>query len=259
MLPDLFAIGPVTVHTYGLFAAIGFGVGLFVSVRTAKKLGLSPELVLNLGLFLILSALIGARLMYVLMHIAEYRRQPLDVLKVWQGGLVFSGGLITAMLGLGFYLRRHRLSFWKIADLLAPAVAIGQGIGRLGCFMAGCCYGKPTYSQWGVVFSDPHCLAPLNVRLHPTQLYASASSLLIFLILQHMAARKDYDGQVCLWFLIMQSTARLLLERFRGDPLGLIPGTAMSPTQLLSFLLLMTAVGVLVFWNPQKKRHRKGQ
>jgi phosphatidylglycerol:prolipoprotein diacylglycerol transferase len=257
MLPDLFSIGPVTAHTYGLFAAIGFGVGLFVAVHTAKTLPLPSERVINMGLFLILWSLVGARLMYVLIHVPHYRQHPLDVLKVWEGGLVFSGGLIAAGLALGYYLSRHRLSFWKMADLLAPAVAVGQGIGRIGCFMAGCCYGKPTHTWWGVVFTDPHCLAPLNVRLHPTQLYAAFSGLLIFVILMRMTPRKNYDGQVCLWFLILQSTARLILERFRGDPLGVIPGTAMSPTQLLSLLLLFAAVVTLVFWNPQKKNDLK--
>jgi phosphatidylglycerol:prolipoprotein diacylglycerol transferase len=123
--------------------------------------------------------------------------------------------------------------------------------------MAGCCYGKPTHAWWGVVFTDPHGLAPLNIRLHPTQLYAAFSGLLIFLMLMRLTSRKEYDGQVCLWFLILQSTARLILERFRGDPLGLIPGTAMSPTQLLSFLLLMGAVATLIFWNPQREHNRK--
>jgi phosphatidylglycerol:prolipoprotein diacylglycerol transferase len=107
------------------------------------------------------------------------------------------------------------------------------------------------------VFTDPHCLAPLNLRLHPTQLYAAFSGLLIFLILVRMTPRKDYDGQVFLWFLILQSTARLILERFRGDPLGMIPGTAMSPTQLFSLLVLIAAVATLVFWNPQKKNDRE--
>jgi phosphatidylglycerol:prolipoprotein diacylglycerol transferase len=154
--------------------------------------------------------------MYVVMHLPAYRRHPLDVLKVWEGGLVFSGGLIAAGLALGYYLSRHRLSFWKMADLLAPAAAIGQGIGRLGCFMAGCCYGKPAHTSWGVVFTDPHCLAPLNIRLHPTQLYAAFSGLLIFLILMRLAPRKNYDGQVFLWFLILQSTAQFSLAYGRG-------------------------------------------
>ncbi len=258
MLPDLLSIGPVTLHTYGLFAAIGFGVGLLVAARTAKRLRLPSERILNMGLFLIAWSLVGARLMYVAMHLAEYRRHPFDVLKVWEGGLVFSGGLVAAGLALGYYLRRHHLSFWPMADLLAPAVAIGQSIGRLGCFMAGCCYGTPTQAWWGVVFTDPRCLAPLNVRLHPTQLYGAFSGLLIFLILMLIAARKKYDGQVLLWFLILQSTARLILERFRGDLPGLFPGTAMSPTQLLSVLFLLAAVATLVLRNPSKKGGREG-
>ncbi|MDY7036504.1 MAG: prolipoprotein diacylglyceryl transferase, partial [Thermodesulfobacteriota bacterium] len=179
---------------------------------------------------------------------------PLDILKIWQGGLVFSGGLIAVALAMGWYFMRHDLPFWKMADLWAPAVAIGQGIGRIGCFMAGCCFGKPTDMKWGVVFTHPHSLAPLSVPLHPTQLYASFSGLIIFLVLLILQARKKFQGQVFLWFLILHSTGRLLVERFRGDYRGLVPGTEMSITQLVSLLILTGSVIMLFIMKSRNEK-----
>lgn len=198
MLPDLFSIGPFTLHTYGLFVASGFFAGLMVAVKIGKSEGLSSQQVMDMGFIIILSSVIGSRVMYVLMNPSCFIHRPADVFKLWQGGLVFSGGIICVFLTMAWYVRRHHLSFFKVADLWAPAVAIGQGIGRIGCFMAGCCYGKPTDMKWGVVFTNPNSLAPLNIPLHPTQLYSSISGFIIFLILFLLHSKKKFEGQVVL-------------------------------------------------------------
>ncbi|MDP6179919.1 MAG: prolipoprotein diacylglyceryl transferase, partial [Desulfatiglandales bacterium] len=146
--------------------------------------------------------------------------------------------------------------------LWAPAVAIGQSIGHVGCFMAGCGYGKPTDVKWGVVFAHPQSLAPLNISLHPTQLYSSLSGLIIFLVLMVLHTKKQFEGQVLLWLLILHSTVRLLVERFRGDSRGWVPGTDMSVTQLLTTLILIASVAMLFVLKPKKKRtiiHHKTQ
>ncbi|MEE9610610.1 MAG: prolipoprotein diacylglyceryl transferase, partial [Desulfatiglandales bacterium] len=153
MFPDLFSIGPLTIHSYGLLVAIGFTVGILVTVKIGKAQGIKSQQVMDMGLIMILWAIIGSRLAYVLMNFSFYRNNPLNVFKVWEGGLVFSGGLLAVAVAMGWYLKRRHLSFWTIGDLWAPGIAIGQGIGRLGCFMAGCCYGKPTILKWGVVFT----------------------------------------------------------------------------------------------------------
>ena len=246
MFPDLFAIGPLTVHTYGLFVATGFFAGLIVTMGIAKSEGITPHQVLDMGLLIILSAIIGSRLLYVLMNISYYLQNPLDMLKIWQGGLTFSGGIIFAVLVMFLYIRRQHLSFLRIGDLWAPAAAIGQGIGRIGCFMAGCCYGGPTDLIWGVVFTHPESLAPLNISLHPTQIYSSLSGFIIFLILLGLNSKKEFKGQVFLWFLILHSTARLLLERFRGDDRGILLNSSMSITQLVTILILIASVAILM-------------
>lgn len=245
MYPDLFHIGPFTLHTYGLFAAIGFWLALMVTVRLGRREGIAAQTITDLGFCLIVAALIGSRLLYVLLNPAYFAAHPWDVFKIWQGGLVFSGGILLVLPTLLLYLRIKRLPFWTTADLFAPGVALGQAIGRIGCFMAGCCYGAPSQVPWRVVFTDPRCLAPLDVGLHPTQLYASFSSLAIFLALLWLGREKQYPGQVMLWYLILHSTARLFLERFRGDDRGYILAGQMSLTQLVALGLLLLAIGLM--------------
>jgi phosphatidylglycerol:prolipoprotein diacylglycerol transferase len=254
MFPDLFSIGPFTLHTYGLFVAFGSFAGLMVAVKMGKSEGIGLQQVMDMGFIIILAAIIGSRLMYVLMNISHYLERPADIFKLWQGGLVFSGGIICVVLAVGWYARRHRLSMWKVADLWAPAAAMGQGVGRIGCFMAGCCYGKPTDLKWGVVFTHPHCLAPTNISLHPTQIYSSLSGFVIFVVLILLHSKKKFEGQVLLWFLILHSTSRLAIERFRGDYRGMIPGTEMTTTQLVTTLILIASVITLMVLKSKKNR-----
>ena len=242
MHPDLFSIGPLTIHTYGLFVAVGFAVALLVTIKIGKARGLESPQIMDMGFIIILCAIIGSRLGYVLLNLTHYVHHPLDFFKIWEGGLVFSGGLVLVVLVMTWYVRRQKLPFWRMADLWAPAIAVGQAIGRIGCFMAGCCYGKPTDLKWGVVFSHPQSLAPLNVCLHPTQLYSALAGFITFAVLMLLTAKKQFDGQVFIWFIILHSSTRLFIERFRGDDRGLIPGTEMSITQLTTLLLLIGAV-----------------
>ncbi len=246
MYPDLFSIGPLTLHTYGLFVAIGFISALLITVKIARGSGIRPPQVIDMGFIMILSAVIGSRIMYILFSLPFYVKQPLDVFKVWEGGLVFSGGILAAVGAVSWHIKKHHLPFWATVDLWAPAVALGQGIGRIGCFMAGCCYGKPTDLPWGVVFSHPRSLAPLHIALHPTQLYAALSGFIIFLILIILQSRKHFEGQIILWFLILHSTGRLLVERFRGDFRGVVPGMDMSMTQLVTLIILAASVCALL-------------
>jgi phosphatidylglycerol---prolipoprotein diacylglyceryl transferase len=255
MHPDLFSIGPFTLHTYGLCVAVGFLVALLVTAKIGKSEGIKPQQTIDMGFLIILAAIIGSRVMYLLMNISYYIDRPLDMLKIWQGGLVFSGGIICVLLTVIWYTKKHHLSFWKVADLWAPAMAIGQGIGRIGCFMAGCCYGRPSGSKWGVVFTDPHALAPLNISIYPTQLYSSLSGFIIFFVLILMYSRKKFEGQVFLWLLVLHSTARLFVERFRGDDRGILLGSDMSITQLVTLLILIAAiVALFIFKRRQAKK-----
>ena len=257
MYPTLLTLGPLNIHTYGLFIAIGFIIGLLVAMHIGKSEGFHSGQVLDMGFIVILCAIIGSRLAYVLLNISYYVKHPLDIFKMWQGGLVFSGGMVAVALAMIWYLKRRHLPFWKVGDLFAPAIAIGQGIGRMGCFMAGCCYGKPTGMPWGMIFTDPGTLAPRNIPLHPTQLYAALSGILIFAVLMVLRAKRKFEGQVFLWFLILHSTSRLLMERLRGDDRGLIPGTEMSVTQLIALLILMAAVVALMIITSRKHPNQR--
>jgi phosphatidylglycerol:prolipoprotein diacylglycerol transferase len=255
MYPELFSIGPLTLHTYGLFVAIGLVVGIIVAGWIGRLQGIEFQKIMDMGLIIIIAGIIGSRLAYVLINFPYYIKNPLDMFKLWHGGLVFSGGLIAVLLAIVWYARRRGYSIWQIGDLWAPAAAIGQAIGRIGCFMAGCCYGKPTDMPWGVVFTDTRSLAdPLNIALHPTQLYSSLSCLIIFIILMILSAKKKFEGQVLLWFLILHSTGRLLVERFRGDDRGLIFGGSWTATQFLTIIILMGSIIMLFILKPRKEK-----
>jgi phosphatidylglycerol:prolipoprotein diacylglycerol transferase len=254
MYPDLFSIGPFTLHTYGLFVALGFIAGILITIRLGKSEGIPPNSVMDMGFIIILSGLIGSRLIYIIINFSYYVANPLDIIKLWQGGLVFSGGLVAVIIVMLMYARHHKLNIWTIGDLWAPAAAIGQAIGRIGCFCAGCCYGKPTDHSWGVIFTNPKSIATLNIPLHPTQLYSSLSSFIIFIILLILHSKKKFEGQVFLWFLIFHSTARLFLERFRGDSRGVILTENLTMTQFIALIILISAVAALFIFKPKDKK-----
>lgn len=203
---------------------------------------------------IIVCAIVGSRLAFVLMNYSFFLERPLDAFKLWEGGLVFSGGFILVILFVGWYIRRHQLPLWSIGDLLAPAVAISQGIGRLGCLMAGCCHGKPSDMPWSIVFNHPQSLGPPHTPLHPTQIYASLSGFIIFIVLILIRKKKKFEGQVLLWFVILHSTGRLIVERFRGDDRGMIAGTALSVTQVMTLVLLIAAVVFLVILSSRQQK-----
>jgi len=235
-----------------LFVATGFLAGLMVAVRLGKTGGITPQQTMDIGFVMIVAAIVGSRLLYILMNLSHYLARPMDIFKIWQGGLVFSGGIVGALVAVIWYTRKHRLSFWKVADMWAPAVAVGQGIGRIGCLMAGCCYGKPTGSTCGVVFTNPHSLAPLNIPLHPTQLYSSLGNFIIFFVLMMLHRKKTYHGQVFLWLLVLHSTFRLFVERFRGDDRGMVFATGMSVTQLVTLVILIGAIVTLFVFRRRR-------
>jgi phosphatidylglycerol:prolipoprotein diacylglycerol transferase len=259
MYPELFSIGPLTLHSYGLFLGIGFLAALLIAVRTGDSYPLAPQQVLDTGLIMLISALVGSRLLYVLMNLSFYVRHPLGVLEIWHGGLVFSGGVVCAIGSLVWYAKRHSLSVLGLGDLWAPAAALGQGFGRIGCFMAGCCYGKPADVPWAVMFTNPKSLAPLNVPLHPTQLYHAAGGFFLFGILMFIHRKKSYAGQVILWYLLLHSFSRLFIERFRGDDRGIFLHTNMTVTQFIAILILAGSFTALAVLKAKKGRPMRNE
>jgi phosphatidylglycerol:prolipoprotein diacylglycerol transferase len=243
MHPILFRLGPLTLHTYGFLVAGGFLIAIAFAVRQAKKEGIHSDKILDLGFYIILAAIIGSRLLFILVNVDHYIANPLDIFKIWEGGLVFYGGILFAVPAGIWYVSKNRLGLWNIADIFAPSIAIGHAFGRLGCFAAGCCYGKAASSlPWGVIFTDPNCLAPTNVALHPTQLYESAGELINFLILISLRRYKTFNGQLFMSYLLLYSVLRFTVEFFRGDiERGFIFHT-LSVSQGISIAMFLTGV-----------------
>ncbi|KPK45334.1 MAG: hypothetical protein AMK74_03855 [Nitrospira bacterium SM23_35] len=248
MHPVLIRIGPLTIHTYGFLIAIGFLVALWLAAIQAKKEGFPAGKIMDLGFYILLAAIVGSRLFFVLINAGHYINRPLDVFKIWEGGLVFYGGVLLAVPVAVWHIKRNGMDLWSTADILAPSIAIGHAFGRLGCLAAGCCHGRPAEDlPWGIIFTDPESLAPTNVLLHPTQLYESAGELLIFLALILTRTRKSFDGQLFMMYLILYAVLRFLVEFFRGDiGRGFIMEN-MSVSQGISILIFITGIlGILI-------------
>jgi phosphatidylglycerol:prolipoprotein diacylglycerol transferase len=252
MCPILFTIplfGGIKLHTYGLLVALGFLVGITWVNYEAKRVGEPPEKLMDLCFYIVLAAIIGSRIFYVFTDLDHFLSHPLDFFKIWEGGLVFYGGLIGAVVVSVWYMRKNHLKFWRVADIFAPGAALGHVLGRLGCFSAGCCYGKPVSEgfPWGVTFpSNPESLAPAGISIYPTQLMEAGAEFAIFWILFFFRKKKQFDGQVLLLYLILYSIVRSILEIYRGDLVrGFLFGGAISVSQFISFLIILTAV---VFW-----------
>ncbi len=254
MFPELFRIGSFPVNTYGVMLAASFLVALFVTAWLGARDGLKRERVFDLGLWMLMAALVGSKLLLLVVE-PEYRQEPLRLLSLdfLRSGGVFYGGFLGGLGAAIFLMRRYRLPFWKTSDAFAPALALGQAIGRLGCFAAGCCWGKECAWPWGVEFTERgHEVTgvPIGVHLHPTQLYESAATLLIFLFLAWLHRRKRFDGQVVLAYAVLYGAARFIIEFFRADPrgdiLGLTSLTGLSTSQLISLLVCLGGL-VLLF------------
>lgn len=261
MFPRLVTIGDAfTLHTYGLLVALGLLVGLFVARRYARRSGLSPDIVWNLGIYMALAALVGAKVVMILADWNYYSQNPGQILS-WsalQAGGFFYGGVLFAVAVGAWYTHRYRLGFAPLADAYAPGIALGHAIGRLGCFSAGCCWGKPTEAAWGVTFTNPYSSklvgVPLGIPLHPTQLYEAFAEAAIFATLVVLWRRRRFPGQVFAAYLMLYAAARFVIEFFRGDPRGgTLFGGALSMPQAVSLGLLVAA---LLFWSIQRRRGR---
>jgi len=246
MYPILIEFGFFKIFTYGLLVATGFLVAILLASSRAEKEGLDSQKVLDLCFYVMVSALLGARLLYVIVEYRYFLDSPLEIFKFWIGGLVFYGGLILGVLISLWYLKRNQMPMWKTADLLAPSIALGQSIGRWGCFFAGCCYGKKTDVAWGVTFTDPRSLTPLEISLHPTQVYLSLNAVFIFIFLMWLSKRKVFDGQILWSYGILYSIGRFLIEYFRGDDRGFPVEQVLSTSQFVGVFVFSFSVFMLL-------------
>ncbi|MCK9377764.1 MAG: prolipoprotein diacylglyceryl transferase [Syntrophobacterales bacterium] len=251
MHPILFKIGPITIYTYGFFLALAFLFAIVVAGREAKRRGLPEAQFYDLCFYLILAALVGSRLLFIILEPGRFLSNPIKIFALWEGGLDFQGGLFLALIVAFFYIRRHGWPWRPTLDSLALGAPLGQFFGRIGCFMAGCCYGTPSQAPWAVTFTNPESLCPLRVPLHPSQLYESFLALGVFGFLFWFRKRQRYSGQMTLLYLFLAGLVRFIVEFFRSpeDYRGPTYFGFMPLTQLLALGLLVVCGSLLIYWG----------
>lgn len=249
MKNELFSIGPFTIYGYGLMIAIGIMAAYLVGEYRAKKHGLEAEHVFNYVIWCVIGGFAGSKLLYFITDIKNIITNPKVILN-FQDGWVVYGGIIGGIFAAMMYSKIKKLKFLAYFDVLIPSVALAQGFGRIGCFLAGCCYGRETSSPFGIVFHDS-AYAPNGVSLVPTQLISSGLNFVHFLILIWFAKKKKGDGQVGALYLILYSIGRFILEYFRGDLLRGSVGT-LSTSQFISIFTVIA--GIALFWAAGRKK-----
>lgn len=243
MLPTLFRIGPVSIHSYGLMVAIAFLISTLVAAARAKSYGIPYQNVFDLGFYVLISALLGARIFHFFQHLDDYS-SFWEVFKVWEGGLAYYGGFILALISSIIYLRKNRLSIGKFGDIIGPCIILGISIGRIGCFLTGCCFGKETNLFWGI--PSRWALIDLeNLKLHPTQLYSSISLFIIFLVLTRLRRYMKFSGQLFLLSIISYSIFRFLIDFLRYYSPEEYTGT-LTTSQLMSIIFGVTSIIVTI-------------
>ena len=249
-LPFVGTVGPVTIYTYGVLLAAAYLGGLQLAMIRGRKRGLDQTRVLDLGIYIIISALIGAKLLLLVTDFRSFADNPRALLDLLRSGGVFYGGLLVAVTVALFYIRRIGLPLWTTCDVFAPGIALGHVVGRFGCFFAGCCYGRPTTVPWAITFTSPAAAAnvgtPLNIPLHPTQLYEAAAEALILVFLLATESRgRQFPGRTFWLYMLLYAISRYIIEIFRGDPRGTV--FMFSTSQFISVILIPLALAMLIY------------
>ncbi len=246
----------ISIHTYGLMVALGFLAALFWIGYAAKREHLPVQRLTDFFFLMMVTGVIGSRITYILVEWKYFIQNPAEIVQIWKGGLVFYGGVLTCIPVAIWYLKKHQLSFWKIADLFAPALALGHALGRVGCFFAGCCYGKtcPVPKWYSVTFpAHSESLAPAGVPLYPVQLFEAGGEFFLFLFLIWYSRKKAFDGQILLLYLMMYSILRFCLELLRGDAgRGSVLIPQLSTSQFISIILFVASALTYYFRRGRK-------
>ena len=257
-------VGQITLYTYGVLLAAAYLLGLKLAIVRANHRGLDSNRVLDLGIYIIISALVGAKLLLLMTDFKSFTADPRELLTLARSGGVFYGGLIVAVIVALWYIRRVGLPLWTTCDVFAPGIALGHVIGRFGCLFAGCCFGKPTTRPWGITFTDPFAAAnvgtPLGVALHPTQLYEAGAELLILIVLLVTERKgRPFPGRTFWLYMLLYAISRFIIEFYRGDDRGTVG--MFSTSQFISIVLAPLAIVMLVYLSrvvtPEPKRARK--
>lgn len=252
MRPDLFSIGPITIHGYGLMIGIGFLAAILIGMKRAEKHGLDKDIVFNMGLLCIVGGMLGAKILFI---ITEWNN-IIHSRNLWSDlayGFVVYGGIIGGILILYVYSRFKKLNFLQYMDLIVPSVSIGQGFGRIGCLLAGCCYGRETDCPIGIVFHNSE-FAPNGVSLLPTQIFSSLGDFAIAGFLIWYVGKQKKDGKVISMYLILYGVGRFIVEIFRNDPRGNVG--MLSTSQFISIFMVAFGVGMMYFVTHRKKKEQ---
>jgi len=253
----LFTIGSLPIRSYGVMVAIGFLIAIYVAILRAKKKNIPLKIVFDLGLYVLVSGFIGARIFHILQHIRSYD-SPADALRIWEGGLTFYGGFVLAFLVAFIYLRSRRLPLARVIDIITPSLALGEGVARIGCFLAGCCFGKPTNLLWGVTFpvNSLTWILTDGQKVHPTQLYSSVILFCIFAMLIAIQRYMKFPGQLFLCYVIMYSIYRFSIDFLRyyapEEYIGILVSS--QATSLITGIIALIIMIVLILRQHKKIR-----
>lgn len=255
MFPELFTIFGFTIYTYGLMLALAYLTAIILAMWGAKRAGLDTKIMLDTAIIILISAIVGAKLFYIIGHLPEMLAQPSRLIDMFRAGGVFQGGLIVAAIAAIWFLARKKQPIWEYADVVAPAIALGQAIGRFGCFSAGCCYGKQCSIEevpWAVKFGEKAVAAPPGVYLHPTQLYEMLLMLVVFALLMLLTKYKKFSGQVFWAYVVLHSIVRGgIVEWFRGDHGPVFLG--LTGQQLISVFTLIAGIAFYLYLRSRSK------
>jgi phosphatidylglycerol:prolipoprotein diacylglycerol transferase len=246
--PIALQLGSFKIHWYGVMIALAFLAGLWTATRRARRENIPAEKIADIVLWLMIGGIIGARIVYVTTYWKEeFADQPFpEIFMIQHGGLVYYGGFIGATIAAIIYIRWKKLPLWKIADVLAPSIALGSVFGRTGCLLNGCCYGRPTDLPWAITFTNlqAHDLSgtPLNVPLHPTEIYDALLNLILYAFLAWLFRHKKFDGQIFATYLICYAITRSVVEYFRGDYTTLHYHLGLTPAQWISVPIFVTGL-----------------
>lgn len=268
MHPILFEVAGIPVYTYGVLLAAAYLLGLQFALVRARARGLNPNQVMDLGIWIIVSALVGAKLLLLIVDRDKFGWSAAELLNLLRSGGVFYGGLIAAVVVALWYLWKHRMPVWTVTDVFAPGIALGHVLGRLGCLLAGCCFGRPTDVPWAITFHNEFARqnvgTPLGIPLHPTQLYEAGAELLILLFLLATERKgRPYPGRTFWSYMLFYGISRFVIEFYRGDPRGMVG--SFSTSQFVSMLIVPLSLVMLVYLarrsgsdpaNAQKSRRR---
>jgi phosphatidylglycerol:prolipoprotein diacylglycerol transferase len=247
MHPVAFEIAGWRVHWYGILVVAGFVAGLWTASRRGLRHGLAPELVADVGFWLMAGAIVGARLFHVISYWQEeFAGRPVwELFAIHHGGLVFYGGLVGASAATIVYARVKGVRLWNLADALAPSIALGQAFGRIGCWTNGCCYGRATALPWGIQYPEDHLTH--GARVHPTQFYEAGFDLVLYGVLVWCHRQRRFEGQVFALYLMAYAVLRFGVEFLRGDYDRFYLGGWATPAQVVGVFVF--GAGVVLYWR----------